>query len=91
MVLAPLEAARRDRLAAGEGPLRLDGGRVGRGIGGMFERAGLESQVVEPLGEPTEFVGWQPGLPVGGQMVGGQQIDERPHVRVDPLAGRQIR
>ena len=91
VVLPPLEGSRPDRLAAGEGPLRLDGGGVGHGIGGMFERPSLDGQGVEPLREPAQFVGRQPCLPVGREMVGGQQIDERPNVGVDPLAGRQVR
>ena len=53
VVLASLEGPRPDRLAAGEGPLRLDGGGVGHGIGGMFERPSLDGQGVEPLREPA--------------------------------------
>ena len=90
VILPPLEGTRSDRLAAGERPLRLDRGRVGLAVGRTLERPGLEGEIVEPLREPAKFVAWQPGLPIGGEVVGRQQIDKRPHVRVDPLPGREV-
>ena len=90
VVTATVERPPAEELPTGQRPLRLDHGRVDRRVGGRLNRPRIEGEFIKLLDKPSEFVGRQARLPIGRQVIGGEQVDERPHVCIDPLPCRQV-